>query len=635
MSGLGGNYPQLSIGTLAHQEFAWNQMEPSQGNFDFSLFDAYVAAAQQHGLADSTNTVNAVIALSNGTPSWAIADQSTCSSSGVCTAPPDNLQDWKDFLTALIQHYNGTNQPHIRYYELWNEIDNSQCWTGSNAQMLALAKAAYPIVHQDRYSQLLTPSVTGANSVSAMTAYLQAGGSVYSDGGAFHGYIADASTVPFPMPDQSLSATCKTCYGAISSIAVGMRAVFDQYGLAGKPMLQTEGSWGDGAVTDSGTQAAWLARYILLQAGLRASFNLQMAAWFAWAGPSVGWGTITNSSMQPTAAGLAYNQLYNWLVGASITQPCSGIANGTWTCNFTRPGGYVAQAVWNTQGYIDYTPGLGYTQYRDLAGKTTPIAPDALIDVGPMPVLIEGTAEGTGLLPAISLVANAEGEIPTIAPNTWVEVKGFNLARAGDSRIWQASDFSANQMPLQLDGVSVTVNGKGAYVYYVSPTQVNVLTPPDAISGQVPVQLTVNGETTPAITAFAQPAAPAFFVFNGGPYVAAEHANGKYLGPGTLYPGLSTPAKAGETVVLYGNGFGAVNTPIQSGLPVQSGRLPTLPTVQIGGIAAQVNFAGLIGPGEFQFNVVVPAGLASGDQSVTANYNGVSTQPGVLLTVQN
>jgi uncharacterized protein (TIGR03437 family) len=88
-------------------------------------------------------------------------------------------------------------------------------------------------------------------------------------------------------------------------------------------------------------------------------------------------------------------------------------------------------------------------------------------------------------------------------------------------------------------------------------------------------------------------------------------------------------------VVLYGNGFGAVNTPIQSGLPVQSGRLPTLPTVQIGGIAAQVNFAGLIGPGEFQFNVVVPAGLASGDQSVTANYNGVSTQPGVLLTVQN
>jgi uncharacterized protein (TIGR03437 family) len=55
----------------------------------------------------------------------------------------------------------------------------------------------------------------------------------------------------------------------------------------------------------------------------------------------------------------------------------------------------------------------------------------------------------------------------------------------------------------------------------------------------------------------------------------------------------------------------------------------------IGGVAAEVTFAGLIGPGEFQFNVVVPAGLPDGDQVVTATYNGVSTQPGVLLTVKN
>jgi hypothetical protein len=33
--------------------------------------------------------------------------------------------------------------------------------------------------------------------------------------------------------------------------------------------------------------------------------------------------------------------------------------------------------------------------------------------------------------PAITLVANAEGENPAIAPNTWVEIKGSNLARIG------------------------------------------------------------------------------------------------------------------------------------------------------------------------------------------------------------
>src|SRR5579862_1370314 len=110
--------------------------------------------------------------------------------------------------------------------------------------------------------------------------------------------------------------------------------------------------------------------------------------------------------------------------------------------------------------------------------------------------------------PVITLVANAEGEVPTIAPNTWVEIKGANLAPSGDSRIWQSSDFVNNQMPVQLDGVSVTVNGQPAYVYYISPTQVNVLTPPNAMSGNVQVVVTNNGTQGVPFTAQAQPLSP-------------------------------------------------------------------------------------------------------------------------------
>ena len=97
-------------------------------------------------------------------------------------------------------------------------------------------------------------------------------------------------------------------------------------------------------------------------------------------------------------------------------------------------------------------------------------------------VIMKTTIQSAGqTAPAIGLVANAEGESSAIAPNTWVEIKGSNLAPAGDSRIWKAADFLNNEMPKQLDGVSVTVNGKAAYVYYISPSQVNILTPPDAI----------------------------------------------------------------------------------------------------------------------------------------------------------
>lgn len=237
--------------------------------------------------------------------------------------------------------------------------------------------------------------------------------------------------------------------------------------------------------------------------------------------------------------------------------------------------------------------------------------------------------------PQVATVANAEGEVPVIAPNTWVEVKGFNLAPAGDSRIWSTSDFVNNKLPTALDGVSMTVNGKSVFIYYISPTQINILTPPDAIQGLAQVVVTNNGATSAVFQVQAQPLTPSFFAFNGGPYVAAVHTSGALIGPASLYPGSTTPAKPGETVLLFANGFGSTSAPVVSGSVGQSGTLSPLPTVNIGGVAANVTFAGLVSPGEFQFNVVVPASLANGDQPITATYNGVSTQAGTLITIHN
>jgi uncharacterized protein (TIGR03437 family) len=236
--------------------------------------------------------------------------------------------------------------------------------------------------------------------------------------------------------------------------------------------------------------------------------------------------------------------------------------------------------------------------------------------------------------PVISQVSNAEGGNAIIAPNTWVEIAGAGLAPAGDSRNWQSSDFVNAELPTQLDGVSVTVNGKSAYVSYISPTQVNILTPPDAMSGPVQVVVTNNQTAGPAFTAQSQAISPSFFVFNGGPYIVATHAGGALIGPTTLYPKLTTPAKPSEVVVLYANGFGPTSTPVVSGSMVQSGSLSPLPVVTIGGVNAMVQFAGLVAPGEFQFNVVVPPNTPAGDQPIVATYGSASTQAGTLITVQ-
>jgi uncharacterized protein (TIGR03437 family) len=287
----------------------------------------------------------------------------------------------------------------------------------------------------------------------------------------------------------------------------------------------------------------------------------------------------------------------------------------------------------NTTRGVAYAPSI-VERFTEIKGNTLKLF-YMMATWNPYAVVMMESDFAISTGPVISLVANAEGESSTIAPNTWVEIKGSNLAPAGDSRIWQSSDFINNQMPTRLDGVSATVNGKNAFVYYISPAQIDILTPSDPISGPVQVIVSNNGVSSAGFAAEAQSLSPSFFVFNGGPYVAAVHGNGALIGPQGLFPGSTTPAKPGETIALYANGFGPTSVPVASGSTTQSGTLSPLPVVRIGGSPATVTFAGLVGPGEFQFNVVVPATAPDGDQSISAGFGGATTQSATLLTVQH
>ena len=276
------------------------------------------------------------------------------------------------------------------------------------------------------------------------------------------------------------------------------------------------------------------------------------------------------------------------------------------------------------------SPLLGSMSLQDLLNRANR---DLYAMAGVTKTLPAPTCATSVPAPSISLVVNAEGGSPVIAANTWVSILGTNLAPAGDTRTWRSSDFAGGQMPTELDQVSATVNGKSAYVYYISPTQINILTPPDPLSG--PVTVVVNNAGTAGLPFVAQTQAisPSFFVYNGGPYVVATHADNTLVGPASLYPGLSTPAMPGETVVVYANGFGPTSVPVVAGASTQSGTLSPTPAVTIGGLPASVAFAGLISPGLFQFNVVIPANAASGDNAITASYQGSNATPVGLIPI--
>jgi len=246
----------------------------------------------------------------------------------------------------------------------------------------------------------------------------------------------------------------------------------------------------------------------------------------------------------------------------------------------------------------------------------------------------DAIASTIGGLPLISSVQNAFDTSSTIAPNTWVAVRGLALTAGGDTRTWLNSDFVNDQMPTALDGVSVTMNGEKAYVEYISPVQLNILTPPDLAAGTVEVQVRAYGQTSAPFLVESQPLSTSFFTFDG-THVVATHINPYTdIGPAALYPGLTTPTQPGEEVVLYANGFGATSVPVTPGSPTQTGALSPLPVVMIGGVQAKVLFAGLAGVGTFQFNVIVPMSTPSGDIPLVATYNGATAQSGVVITVQ-
>jgi uncharacterized protein (TIGR03437 family) len=107
--------------------------------------------------------------------------------------------------------------------------------------------------------------------------------------------------------------------------------------------------------------------------------------------------------------------------------------------------------------------------------------------------------------------------------------------------------------------------------------------------------------------------------------VAAEHADGTLIGPSATIK-TATPAEPGETIMLFATGFGLTAAPDET--------LSVTPTIAIDGINAEVSFAGIVGPGLYQFNVVVPVNVTLGqDVLVVGLSSNYETQSNAFLTI--
>jgi len=236
--------------------------------------------------------------------------------------------------------------------------------------------------------------------------------------------------------------------------------------------------------------------------------------------------------------------------------------------------------------------------------------------------------------PALTSVVNAAGFQPGVVANSWVTIKGTNLASTtGD---WSSSIVNG-ALPTSLDGVSVAMGGKPAYVYYISPGQLNVLAP-DLPAGPTTVTVTTPGGTGASFTTTASLYGPAFFLWPGSQAVATRQDYSYAVKAGTFAGATTVAAKPGDVLVLWGTGFGPTMpaAPVGVSVPGSGGyATASAPTVTIDNTSAIV-YGAALAPGSaglYQIAIQVPTTLADGDWPIQASIGGALSPTGIVLSV--
>jgi uncharacterized protein (TIGR03437 family) len=239
------------------------------------------------------------------------------------------------------------------------------------------------------------------------------------------------------------------------------------------------------------------------------------------------------------------------------------------------------------------------------------------------------------------------GTNTNFASGSWVEIQGTNLTQI-PFLVWSVpDDFHGNVAPTSLGGVSVFINGKNAFVYYISPTQIGVEAPDDPQTGNVAVTVVNNGvvsngffgqktATAPGLLAVDYP--PFSFKVNGKQYAEATFGLANhYVGTPNLvanFPYPFDPAKPGDTIFLYGIGFGDTNPPLPAGtLATAADKIVAPVTISFDQTPANVSYAGHYPTytGLYLFALTVP-NVPPGDHQINVTLNGQPVPQTVYLT---
>ncbi len=355
---------------LAGAGLPWRLIEKEPSVYDWSRVDTAVETARDAGLRP-------MLILSQ-TPSFWAQDE-TAPGDGATSMP--NIGAWKRFARAAARRYGATID-----YQLWNEPNVVNFWTGSVGQMAKLTATGSQVIRSAApKATVVAPSfpLRLKSQRKWFTQYWAA----KVDGKGMASYVDVVAVHPYPLPDQGPEASMRLVGFAKRALPRAAR---------GKPMWSTEINYGlptgggdEAKEIPEARQAAFVARTLVLNA----ASSISRVYWFSWGiGPIANTHLAEDDGTTLTRAGRAWQVAHGWLAGTNVKgckKASEGRFKGLYTCTARKSRREVRRFYWMPSGTaVTITTPRTTTSWTDLTGDTTTRKGRFRIKIGKSPIMV-------------------------------------------------------------------------------------------------------------------------------------------------------------------------------------------------------------------------------------------------------
>lgn len=330
----GGAWASAPFGALRLWDngTAWSQIETAKGTFNWKNLDDALANADSRGMTD-------ILYVLGTTPEWAAADVSPDDyPQPGAASPPKNMQDWSDWVTAVVTNYGDK----ISAYQIWNEANLKNFFNGTPAQMAEMTKIAYDIIKANDPDALVVSASPSTRLATSFNKFMPA-------------YLEELKKANWPVdvfaihtyPDGTGDPVAR---GALVQIAKDTLAAADAPAL---PLWDTElnyGLAGPGDIPKQEITGARAAGFIVRTYIDDLRLGIDRSYWYIWT--LAPYDLLGVQAYVGSDGEQGFFAVENWVIGSSFGGCVE--ENNTVTCDFSRDG--ISWVVaWAQAGEATYT----------------------------------------------------------------------------------------------------------------------------------------------------------------------------------------------------------------------------------------------------------------------------------------